>query len=197
MTGRFLKLTSQPAACLLEAVTRLLLPRTLSKLPFPVPAGIWAQERGKLMELRGRGMIFALCIIYRLANERTRQAQHVNIKLVEVMVGSLSIPSLALFLPIFFFSRLGLYLDDNCLFLLKLPGEWHKVVFSAAAPGAAERRLPRQPLAMWAPWLSKQVHGRNQVGKEGKDRAPTWEKQNTGNFPRLLAALVYLGALRS
>lgn len=74
---------------------------------------------GKIMELGGRGQIFALCIIYRTANGRTRKAQHVNIKLVEVMVGSLLISSFTLFLPIIF-SRLGLYLDDKLSFSSKV-----------------------------------------------------------------------------
>ena len=89
----------------------------------------------------------------------------------------------------------------NCLFLLKLPGEWRtKVLLSTAPPGTTVTQLPGgggQPHAMGPAWLSKCVHGRKEVGKKDKDRAPTWKKQNTGNFPHLLAELAYLGALRS
>lgn len=85
-------------------------------------------------------------------------------------------------------------------FLLKLPAEWHTmVVFSAAPSGTTATRLPGgggEPHAMWPAWLSKWVHGRKEVSKEDKNRAPTWKKQNTGNFPHLLAALAYLGALK-
>lgn len=52
-------------------------------------------------------MIFALHIIYRIANGRSRQAQHVKGQSAKVMVASLLIPSFVLFLPIIF-SRLGL-----------------------------------------------------------------------------------------
>lgn len=48
MMGMFPRGTSQPTLCLLEAVTRMLLSRPLSKLPFPVSAGIWCWEGGKL-----------------------------------------------------------------------------------------------------------------------------------------------------
>lgn len=46
MMGMFPRGISQPTLCLLEA--RMLLPRPLSKLPFPISAGIWCQEGGKL-----------------------------------------------------------------------------------------------------------------------------------------------------